>query len=75
MNSKKVLKKLENAIIRVCNDIEEKKGGSGVDKLDSVSKLVNSYSRLLERVKGDEPDPTENGDPAYYKKMTRGLIR
>lgn len=75
MNSKKVLKKLENAIIRVCTDIEEKKSGSGRDKLDSVSKLVNSYSRLLERVKGNEPDPAENGDPTYYKKMSKGIIR
>lgn len=75
MNSKKVLKKLESAIIRVCSDIEEKKGGSGRDKLDSVSKLVNSYSRLLEGVKGNEPDPTENGDPEHYKRISKGLIR
>jgi hypothetical protein len=75
MSSKKVLKKLESAIIRICQDIEEKKGGSGVDKLDSVSKLVNSYSRLLERIKVNDPNLTENGDPDHYRKISKGLIR
>jgi hypothetical protein len=74
MNSEEVIKKLESAIIRVCSDIEEKKTGSGVDKLNSVSKLVNSYSRLIERVKGNESDP-EDGDPDHYRKISKGLIR
>lgn len=74
MNSKsnKVLKEVEGAIPRVANDIKQKKGGSGSDRLDSLSKLVNSYSRLLERVKGDKPDPTENGDPDHYRKISKG---
>jgi hypothetical protein len=75
MNSNKVLSELEGAIIRVSNDIKEKRGGSGVDKLDSLSKLVNSYSRLLERVKGDDSDPAENGDPDHYLKISKGFIR
>lgn len=78
---KKVIKNIDAAINRVCEDINDKKAGSGADKLDSLSKLVNSYSRLLERNKQEEIDPTEDGDPVYYKKMTadkmdmRGIIR
>jgi hypothetical protein len=40
-----------------------------------------TYRRLIEREKQKEIDPTEDGDPAYYKKMTadkmdmRGIIR
>jgi hypothetical protein len=81
MVTKKVIKNIEAAINRVCEDIKDKKAGSGADKLDSLSKLVNSYSRLLERNKQEEIDPTEDGGPAYYKKMTadkmdmRGIIR
>ena len=81
MVTKKVIKNIEAAINRICEDIKDKKAGSGADKLDSLSKLVNSYSRLLERNKQEEIDPTEDGDPAYYKKMTadkmdmRGIIR
>ncbi len=37
-------------------------------KLDSLSKLVNSYSRLIERDKQKEIDPMD-GDPTYCKKI------
>lgn len=73
MSTKKVLKKVESAIIRVCSDIEQKKGGSGIDKLDSISRLVNSYSRLLERVKKNEDDVFKHGDPDEDSMM--GVIR
>ena len=76
-----MIRNIEAAIIRVCLDIKNKQGGSGVDKLDSLSKLVNSYSRLIERDRQKEIDPTEDGDPTYYKRLTskgadmRGIIR
>ena len=70
MVTKKVIRNIEAAINRVCEDIKKKKAGSGADKLDSLSKLVNSYSRLIERDKQKEIDPTLDGDPAYYKKLT-----
>jgi len=53
----------------------------GADKLDSLSKLVNSYSRLIERDKEKVIDPTEDGDPNYHKKLAaektdmKGIIR
>lgn len=69
MASKKIIRNIEAAINRVCEDIKNKQGGSGADKLDSLSKLVNSYSRLIERDKQKEIDPTEDGDPTYYKRL------
>lgn len=81
MSTKKVIKNVEAAINRICEDIKDKKGGAGADKLDSVAKLVNAYSRLIERDKQKEIDPTMDGDPTYYKKLAavktdmRGIIR
>jgi len=81
MVSKKVIKNLEAAINRICEDIKDKKGGSGADKLDSLSKLVNSYSRLVERDKEKKVNPAEDGDPTFHSKLEaqgkdmRGIIR
>jgi hypothetical protein len=81
MTTKKIIRNIEAAINRICEDIKDKKTGSGADKLDSLSKLVNSYSRLIERDKQKAVDPTEDGDPTYYKRHTsektnmKGIIR
>jgi len=81
MASKKVIRNIEAAINRVCEDIKNKQGGSGADKLDSLSKLVNSYSRLIERDRHTASDPAEDGDPTYYRKIAadsrdmKGIIR
>ena len=81
MGTKKVIRNIEAAINRICEDIKQKHGGSGADKLDSLSKLVNSYSRLIERDKLKEIDPTIDGDPAYCKKIAadrtdrKGIVR
>jgi hypothetical protein len=81
MSTKKVIRNIEAAINRVCEDIKHRQGGSGADKLDSLSKLVNSYSRLIERDNQKKIDPTINGDPTFYKKLTakgmdmKGIIR
>jgi hypothetical protein len=81
MSTKKIIRNIEAAINRICEDIKDKKAGSGADKLDSLSKLVNSYSRLIERDKQKAVDPTEDGDPTYYKKIAakgmnmKGIIR
>jgi hypothetical protein len=81
MTTKKIIRNIEAAINRICEDIKDKKTGSGADKLDSLSKLVNSYSRLIERDKQKAVDPTEDGDPTYYKKISakgndmKGIIR
>ena len=82
MSTKKVTKNLESAIERICYDIKEKKGGSGADKLDSLAKLVNSYSRLIEQNKVKAHDKMMDGDPNFYKKLLKagnkdmkGIIR
>ncbi len=69
MSTKTVIRNIEATINRICTDIKEKHGGSGADKLDSLSKLINSYSRLLEREKKTGNDPTEDGDPLYCKRL------
>ena len=49
MSTEKIIADLERTIKKVCSDVKKKKGSVGSDKLDSLSKLVNSYSRLIER--------------------------
>ena len=82
MSTRKVIKNIEAAINRICDDIKEKKGGSGADKLDSLAKLVNSYGRLIERKKVKAYDKMMDGDPNHYKRMLKagepdrkGIIR
>jgi len=69
MSTKKVVRNLETAITRICEDIKEKKGGSGADKLDSLAKLVNAYSRLIERDNQKKINLEEDGDPMHYTKI------
>jgi hypothetical protein len=82
MSTNKIIKNLEAAINRICEDINEKKGGSGADKLDSLAKFVNSYGRLIERKKEKSYDKMMDGDPNHYKRMLKagepdrkGIIR
>lgn len=82
MSTRKVIKNIESAINRICEDIKEKKGGSGADKLDSLAKLVNSYGRLIEAKKEKAYDRMMDGDPNQYKRMLKagnkdmkGIIR
>ena len=64
MNTEKIINELERTIRKVCSDVKRKKGAVGCDKLDSLSKLVNSYSRLLERNQ-DFKDRDANKKPCY----------
>jgi hypothetical protein len=82
MSARKVIKNLESAINRICEDINEKKTGSGADKLDSLAKLCNAYSRLIERHKVKAYDKMMDGDPNHYKRLLKagesnrkGIIR
>jgi hemerythrin superfamily protein len=71
MSTRKVIKNLEAAIDRICEDIKKKKGGSGADKLDSLAKLVNSYGRLIEQKKEKDYDKMMDGNPNYYKRLLK----
>ena len=75
MSTEQVLRNVEAAINRICIDIKQKKGGSGAGKLDSLSKLVNSYTRLLGRNKATERDPIEDGDPNYCKRLEEMSVK
>ena len=67
----KVVKAVETTIVRVTRDIKKKHGNTGSDKLNSLSKLVNAYNRLLERTKEDKDAEPESSDVAYYEKMEK----
>ena len=73
MKTEKVIAAVESTIMRVTRDIKKKQGTSGVDKLDSLSKLVNSYSRLLER--NQELSGSEDAGNGYYEAMENGFVR
>jgi hypothetical protein len=60
MSTEKIIADLERTIKKVCSDVKKKKGSVGSDKLDSLSKLVNSYSRLLERSQDCKDRDKEN---------------
>jgi hypothetical protein len=81
MSTNKIIKSLESTINKICEELKEKKGGSGADKLDSLAKLVNSYSRLVERKKVKAYDKMIDGDPNYHKSLLKagkdmkGVIR
>ena len=63
MNTDKVITELGRTIKKVCSDIKRKKGNVGCDKLDSLSKLVNSYTRLIELSRGaDKGDDIDNSE-------------
>jgi len=66
MNTDKIIVELERTIKKVCGDVKRKKGAVGCDKLDSLSKLVNSYSRLIERHQ-DFKDRAENKKPCLVE--------
>ncbi len=70
MSAEEVIDNLESAINRVCNDIKIKKGGSGADKLESLSKLVNSYSRLIGKNYRIEHDMINDEDETDVERLT-----
>ena len=69
MKPEKIVSALETTIIRVTKDIKKKQGNTGSDKLDSLAKLVNSYSRLLVRLNGD------SDEKGFYELMKEGKIK
>jgi hypothetical protein len=72
MRPEKVISAIETTIARVTRDIRKKTGNVGSDKLNSLSKLINSYSRLLERTKdGSDADESDN----YYDSLEKKCLK
>jgi hypothetical protein len=69
MKPDRVITALETTIVRVTRDIKKKQGSVGSDKLNSLSKLLNSYNRLLEQMK--RPPESDLSDNNYYAKMEK----
>jgi hypothetical protein len=58
----------------VSRDIKQRKGNTGTDKLNSLSKLVNAYYRLVERTKNDFRNDLRPTEANYYEKMEKECI-
>ncbi len=71
MKPEKVISAVESTIVRVTRDIKKKQGVIGSDKLNSLSKLVNSYNRLIERTK----DVSESEDYNYYDELEKECLK
>jgi hypothetical protein len=72
MKPEKVISAVETTILRVTRDIKKKKGNTGGDKLNSLSKLINSYNRLIERTKdGSDADESDN----YYDSLEKECLK
>ena len=71
MKPERVVSAVEMTIVRVTRDIKKRQGNTGSDKLNSLSKLVNAYNRLIERTKEDTGPDTESSGNNYYEKMEK----
>jgi hypothetical protein len=69
MKPERVISAVEMTILRVTRDIKKKQGNTGSDKLNSLSKLVNAYNRLIERTKEGTESDSESSGANYYEKM------
>ena len=71
----RILTHIEEAIATAAGQITEK-GRAGEDKLNALSRLVNSYGRLFDRYRsnaGSQEDESEfdfeHGDPDYVEAL------
>jgi hypothetical protein len=74
MKPERVALAVENAIVRVTRDIKKREGNTGSDKLNSLSKLVNAYNRLVDRSKEDTKSDSESPHPNYYEKLEKDCL-
>ena len=74
MKPQRVALAVETTIVRVTRDIKKREGNTGSDKLNSLSKLVNAYNRLVYRTKEDEKSDSDPPHPNYYEKLEKECI-
>jgi len=74
MKPERVALAVENAIVRVTRDIKKREGNTGSDKLNSLSKLVNAYNRLVARTKEDTKSDSESPHSNYYEKLEKNCL-
>ena len=71
MKPQRVALAVETTIVRVTRDIKKREGNTGSDKLNSLSKLVNAYNRLVYRTKEDEKSDSDSSNTNYYAKLEK----
>ena len=74
MKPERVALAVENAIVRLTRDIKKRQGNTGSDKLNSLSKLVNAYNRLVVRTKEDAEPGSEPPHPNYYETLEEDCL-
>jgi len=74
MRPERVASAVETTIVRVTRDIKKREGNTGSDKLNSLSKLVNAYNRLVERSKGDTGSDSDSSAVNYYEKLEKDCL-
>ena len=72
MDIDKIILNLESTIVRLSKDIKRNRLKSNVERLNNLSKLVNSYTRLIDRAKGITV--IKNGSENYYDHMEKGCM-
>jgi hypothetical protein len=72
MDIDKIIFNLESTIVRLSKDIKKNRRKSNVERLNNLSKLVNSYTRLIDRTRGISA--FNNGIENYYDDLEKSCI-
>ena len=74
MQTDKVVKSVENAIISVSRNIKRNGGSAGIDRLNAFARVLNSYRKLVE-INGDAAgEEGKQAGESYYSKMERECL-
>jgi hypothetical protein len=71
MEIEKVISSVESTIIYLSKDIKNKRLKPSAERLHNLSKLVNSYTRLIDRNVG--LSGSEGGGKNYYENLEKDL--
>jgi hypothetical protein len=71
MEIEKVILSVESTIIYLSKDVKKKRLKASAEKLHNLSKLVNSYTRLIDRKVGFPG--SEGGGKNYYENLEKDL--
>jgi hypothetical protein len=72
MDIDKIIFNLESTIVRLSKDIKKNRLKSNVERLNNLSKLVNSYTRLIDRTRGISS--LNNKIENYYDDLEKGCM-
>ena len=74
MQTDKVIKSVEYAIISVSRNIKRNGGSAGIDRLNAFARVLNSYRKLVEINGENAPEEGKTVGDNYYSKMERECL-